>query len=67
VYRALRIRGYGRIDLRLTPDNEVVVLEANPNPNLDRDDEFAQSAMKAGLSYKRLTQRILNLALQAAQ
>jgi D-alanine-D-alanine ligase len=67
VYRALRIRGYGRIDLRLTPDNEVVVLEANPNPNLDRDDEFAQSAMKGGLSYERLTQRILNLALQAAQ
>ena len=67
VYRALRIRGYGRIDLRLTPENEVVILEANPNPNLDRDDEFAQSAIKGGLSYERLTQRILNLALQAAQ
>jgi D-alanine-D-alanine ligase len=67
VYRALRIRGYGRIDLRLTPENEVVVLEANPNPNLDRDDEFAQSAIKGGLTYERLTQRILNLALQAAQ
>jgi D-alanine-D-alanine ligase len=45
----------------------VVVLEANPNPNLDRDDEFAQSAMKAGLSYERLTQRILKLAIQAGQ
>jgi D-alanine-D-alanine ligase len=67
VYRALRIRGYGRIDLRLTPENEVVVLEANPNPNLDRDDEFAQSAMKAGLSYERLTQCILNLALGAVR
>jgi D-alanine-D-alanine ligase len=44
-----------------------VVLEANPNPNLDRDDEFAQSAMKAGLSYERLTQAILNLALGASQ
>ena len=67
VYRALRIRGYGRIDLRLTPENEVVVLEANPNPNLDRDDEFAQSAMKAGLSYERLAQNILNLALGASR
>jgi len=51
VYRALRIRGYGRIDLRVTPEGEIVILEANPNPNLERKDEFAQSAMKVGLSY----------------
>ena len=63
VYRALRIRGYGRIDLRVTPEGEIVILEANPNPNLDRDDEFAQSAMKAGLTYERMIQRILRLAL----
>jgi D-alanine-D-alanine ligase len=65
VYRALRIHGYGRIDLRVTPAGEIVVLEANPNPNLDRDDEFAQSALKAGVSYPRLVQRILKLALAA--
>ena len=65
VYRALRIRGYGRIDLRVTADGDVVILEANPNPNLDRDDEFAQSAMKAGLSYPRMIQRILTLAMTA--
>jgi D-alanine-D-alanine ligase len=64
-YRALRIRGYGRIDLRITRDGEIVILEANPNPNLDRDDEFAQSAEKAGLSYPRTIQRILTLALTA--
>lgn len=67
VYRALRIRGYGRIDLRLTPENEIVVLEANPNPNLDRTDEFAQSAIRAGLTYERLAQRIMNLAINGAQ
>ncbi|HEX2225787.1 MAG TPA: hypothetical protein VHM64_01520, partial [Candidatus Binatia bacterium] len=65
-YRALRIRGYGRIDLRITPSGEIVILEANPNPNLDKDDEFAQSAMKAGLSYPRLVQRIVTLALESA-
>jgi D-alanine-D-alanine ligase len=65
VYRALRIRGYGRIDLRVTPAGEVVVLEANPNPNLDRDDEFAQSALKAGLSFPHLVQRLIKLALTA--
>lgn len=63
VYRALRIRGYGRIDLRITPQGAIVILEANPNPNLDRDDEFAQSAVKAGLTYEGLIQRILGLAL----
>jgi D-alanine-D-alanine ligase len=65
VYRALRIRGYGRIDLRITPEGEIVILEANPNPNLEREDEFAQSAMKAGLSYERMIQRILKLGLTA--
>jgi len=65
VYRALRIRGYGRIDLRVTPAGEIVVLEANPNPNLDRDDEFAQSALKAGIKFPQLVQRILKLALTA--
>src|SRR5713226_3992810 len=64
-YRALRIRGYGRIDLRVTPEGEIVILEANPNPNLERKDEFAQSAMKTGLSYPRMIQRILTLALTA--
>jgi D-alanine-D-alanine ligase len=62
VYRALRIRGYGRIDLRVTPAGEIVILEANPNPNLDRSDEFAESAMKAGFSYEALIRRIMRLA-----
>jgi D-alanine-D-alanine ligase len=47
----------------VTPEGEIVILEANPNPNLDRDDEFAQSAMKAGGSYEDLVQGILRLAL----
>jgi D-alanine-D-alanine ligase len=65
VYRALHIRGYGRIDLRLTPEGRVVILEANPNPCLAADDEFAQSALKAGWSYEALIHRILRLGFQA--
>lgn len=64
VYHALHIQGYGRIDLRLTPDQRIMILEANPNPCLASDDEFAQSAMKAGMAYDPLIQRILRLALQ---
>ncbi len=62
-YKALRIRGYGRFDLRLTPQNEVFILEANPNPILRKDEDFAQSAEKGGLPYKDLINKILQLAL----
>ena len=50
VYRALRIRGYGRIDLRVTPEGEIVILEANPNPNLERKDEFDLGTDRATLT-----------------
>ncbi len=64
VYRVLRIKGYGRIDLRLTLEGRIVILEANPNPGLAEYEEFALSAHKAGLSYDELIQRILNLAFK---
>jgi len=62
VYRVLKIRGFGRVDVRLTPNGEVVVIEANPNPSLACEDDFAQSAATAGLSYDALIQKILDAA-----
>lgn len=62
-YRLLYVKGYGRIDVRLTPENEVVVLEANPNPHVAEDEDFAISAKKGGVEYNQLIQRILNLGL----
>lgn len=64
VYRVLQIRDYGRIDLRLTPDNKLVILEANPNPDIAYGEEFAESAHKAGISYEKLMARILQVALR---
>jgi D-alanine-D-alanine ligase len=63
VYRALDMSGYGRIDLRLAPSNEIYVLEANPNPGIARDEDCALSAIKAGMSYEEFIQRLLNLGL----
>ncbi len=63
VYRVLKIRGLGRIDVRLTPDDKVVVVEANPNPSLAREDDFAQSASAGGLEYDQLIQKILDSAI----
>jgi D-alanine-D-alanine ligase len=59
IYRLLTIDGYARIDLRLTPDNKLYFIEANPNPHLAEDEDFAMSANKAGLSYPQLMERII--------
>jgi D-alanine-D-alanine ligase len=64
VYRVLQIRDYGRIDLRLTPDNRLIVLEANPNPDVAYGEELAEAAEKKGLSYEQFIARIIHLALQ---
>jgi len=62
VYRVLKIRGFGRIDVRLTPQGEIFVIEANPNPSLAEDEDFAQSACNAGIGYDALIQEILDAA-----
>src|SRR5437764_2477060 len=59
IYRLLTIDGYARIDLRLTPANEIYFIEANPNPILAEDEDFAQAAGKAGLPYPQLIDRII--------
>ncbi len=64
VYRALNMSGYGRIDLRMRPDGQVFVIEANANPNLELGEDFAESAHAAGCPYEDLIQRILNLGLR---
>jgi len=64
VYRVLELSGYARIDLRLAPDGRVYVLEANPNPQIARKEDFAESAASAGLPYPALLQRILTTGLR---
>ena len=63
-YRALELSGYARIDLRLEDNGNVWVLEANPNPQIARGEDFAASAEKIGLSYEGVLQRIINLGLR---
>jgi len=67
IYRLLTIEGYARIDLRLTADNKVYFIEANPNPHLAADEDFALSAEKAGLPYKRLIDAIIRLGMKTAR
>ena len=62
-YRALRVRDYGRVDLRLTETGDIYVLEVNASCYLEKDSEFAMAAGAAGLDYPRLIERIVDLAL----
>jgi D-alanine-D-alanine ligase len=63
IYHLLTIDGYARLDLRVTANKEVYFVEANPNPILAQDEDFAQSAMKAGVTYPQLVDRIVRIAL----
>jgi D-alanine-D-alanine ligase len=64
VYRTLELSGYARIDLRLDGEGKLYVLEANPNPQLADGEDFAAAALHAGMSYRALVQKLVNLALE---
>jgi D-alanine-D-alanine ligase len=61
-YRAVKLRDYGRIDMRLSPKGDVYVIEANPNPWLSSAQEFAMAAKASGRSYTQLIAEIVELA-----
>jgi D-alanine-D-alanine ligase len=67
IYRLLTIDGYARIDLRLTSENKLYFIEANPNPILADDEDFALSAAKAGLPYPELIDRIVRLGMRTVR
>jgi len=64
VFRLLKLDGYARLDLRITPDEEVVFIEANPNPILARHEDFAHAAVKSGMRYHELIQAILRIGME---
>ncbi len=67
IYHLLTIDGYARIDLRMTAQNELYFIEANPNPALAPDEDFAESALKAGIAYPQLIDRIARLGMKTVR
>jgi D-alanine-D-alanine ligase len=63
-YRSLGLSGYARLDLRLTPEGKVFVIEVNATPDVKREEDFALSAKAAGIEYRRLLQRIVDQGLR---
>ena len=62
-FNALRLRDYGRVDLRVTPSGEIYVIEVNPNCYLERSGEFARAAEQHGIDHAALVARIVELAM----
>ena len=67
IYRALDLDGYARIDFRLTADGTPYFIEANPNPEIAKNQEFATAALHDGLAYPALLHRILALGIGRAK
>ena len=67
IYRLLTIDGYARVDLRLTANNEIYFIEANPNPILAADEDFALSAAKVEVPYPQLIDSIVLLGLKTTR
>jgi D-alanine-D-alanine ligase len=64
IYRILELTGYARIDFRLDDDGRTWFLEANPNPDIAKAEEFAMAADFDGIPYPKLLERILRLGLR---
>jgi D-alanine-D-alanine ligase len=67
ICRTLELDGYARIDFRLSPEMVPYFLEANPNPDISSDEEFAQAAEHDGLGYADILDRILALGIRRAR
>ena len=63
-YRALDLSGYARIDFRMDASGKAYVIEANANPQLAEDEDFAKSAKRVEVSYSMLLERIMTLGVQ---
>jgi D-alanine-D-alanine ligase len=61
-FNALRLRDYGRVDLRVSESEEIHVIEVNPNCYLERTGEFARAAAESGIAHEALIARIIELA-----
>lgn len=66
-FDALKLRGYARIDFRMSPDGKFFCLEANTLPGMTQTSLIPQAAAAAGISFPELCDQIVQLALEQRQ
>ena len=66
-FRALKLRGYARIDFRMSEERggEFYCLEANTLPGMTQTSLIPQAAAAAGIDFPELCERIVRIALDA--
>jgi len=62
-YCALQCRGLGRVDLRLSPEGRMYVLELNTIPGFTETSLLPKAAKSAGYSFPGLCERIMEMAM----
>lgn len=65
-FAALQCRDYGRVDMRVGEDGTAYVIEVNPNCDIGPDAGYANAARAAGLDYRALAARLVEIALERA-
>jgi D-alanine-D-alanine ligase len=63
IYRLLGMSGYARLDYRVTEQEEAYLLEANPNPQIAKDEDFALSAKHTGVDYAELIEQLMRFGM----
>jgi D-alanine-D-alanine ligase len=63
IYRLLGLSGYARLDFRVTAAEDAYLLEANPNPQIASDEDFASAAEAAGIEYPELIERLIRFGM----
>ena len=64
IYRLLGMSGYARLDYRVTDAGDAYLLEANPNPQIAKDEDFAESALHVGLGYPELIEQLMQYGMK---
>ena len=62
-FRALKLRGYARVDFRLDEQGECYCLEVNTLPGMTPTSLIPQAAAAAGIDFEEFCERIVQLAI----
>ncbi|MEI9994560.1 MAG: hypothetical protein WDM91_08195 [Rhizomicrobium sp.] len=66
VWKLFDLTGYCRVDFRVTPEGEPLVLEINTNPCIAPDAGFAAAGAELGIPYDKLIVKLVDTALAGA-
>jgi len=64
---AVGLRDYARVDMRMDSNQNLFVLEANPNPDISEEAGFMRAARASGRTYAGTINAILDRAIERSK